>query len=77
MRLFVDGLPIPNTNEWWCLDTWTVDNLKSSVVDIVTSKLSNPSLFTMSFNGIDLVGDELLSSVANELDTINIRINGL
>ena len=77
MRVFVEGLPIPNTNEWWCPDDWTSNTLKESVVGIITSKLSDPSLFTLSFNGVDLIGDELLNSIANEMDIFNIRINGL
>ena len=77
MRVFVEGLPIPNTGEWWAEDHWTVGDLKADVVKIITSKLSNPDAFTLSYDGVDLVDTDLLNSVVADDSIVTIRIIGL
>ena len=77
MKVYVDGLPIPNTNEWWCEEGWTVFDLKADVVKIMTSKMSNPDSFYMQYEGNTLQNEQLLSDILSEGDHVTIGIVGL
>ena len=51
MRIFIQGIYVPNTNEWWVDSGWTFADLRADVVKILTAKTGNPEGYDCLVDG--------------------------
>ena len=65
MYIVVEGLDIPNTNEWWPSDEWSFYDLRRDIVKILTNKTGSDEDYNI------LVDNYVVNYSDNVVDTLN------
>lgn len=72
MIVFIEGIYIPNTNEWWIGEDWTVQQLKEDVIKLATSKQGDPNDYDVFVKNKKLSNSKKVSSFVEDGGTLQI-----